>query len=67
MSHTADVAHSHKTGGIDCLPPEIAISLGVSMWIPSLAHSPIKYGSVGEEKELGNEILHDLDARSSDA
>jgi hypothetical protein len=33
----------------------------------SLAYSSIKYGSVGEEKELGNEILPDLDARSSDA
>jgi hypothetical protein len=33
----------------------------------SLAHSSIKYGSVGEEKELGNEILPDLDARPSDA
>jgi hypothetical protein len=37
------------------------------MWVPRLAHPPIKYGSVPEEKELGNEILPDLDARSSDA
>ena len=66
MSHTVDVAHSHNTRGIVVFLP-ITFGLGVSMWVPSFARSPIKYGSVGEEKELGNEILPDLDARSSDA
>ena len=66
MSHTVDIAHSHKARGIVAFLP-IAFGLGMSMWVPSLAHPSIKYGSVGEEKELGNEILPDLDARSSDA
>jgi signal transduction histidine kinase len=35
--------------------------------MPSFAHLPIKHGSLGVEKEIGNEILPDLDARPSDA
>ena len=66
MSHSLDVAQTHKTRGIGPFLPT-AVGVSVSMWVLSLAHSPIKYGSVGEEKELGNEILPDLDARSSDA
>ena len=66
MSHTVDISHSHNTRRIVAFLP-VAFGLGVSMWVPSLAHSTTKYGSVGEEKELGNEILPDLDARSSDA
>ena len=66
MSHTVDIAHSHKARGIVAFLP-ISFGLGVSTWVPSLAHSPIKYGSVGEEKEPGYEILPDLDACSSDA
>jgi hypothetical protein len=41
--------------------------LGVSMWVPGLVHPPVRYGSLGEEEEIGNEILPDLDARPSDA
>jgi hypothetical protein len=66
MNHTAGVVQGHKTRGIVAFLP-IAFGLGVSIWVPSLARSPIEYGSVGEEKELGNEVLPDLDARSSDA
>ena len=61
MNHTADVAQGHKTRGI------IAFGLIVSMWVPGLVHPPVRYGSVAEEKELGNGILPDLDARPSDA
>ena len=66
MSHRADIAQGHKACGIVAFLP-VAFGLGVSMWVPSLAHSTTKYGSVGKEKELGNEILPDLDARPSDA
>lgn len=65
MSHIVDVAQGHKTHGIvACLP--IVFGLGVSMWVPRLARSSIEYDSVGEEKEIGNEVLPGLDARSSD-
>ena len=64
MSHSLDVAQTHKTRGIG---PFLPTAVGVSMWVLSLAHPPIKYGSVGEEKEPGNETLPDLDARPSDA
>ncbi len=66
MSHTVDIAQGHNTRGIVAFLP-ISFGLGVSRWVSSLAHSSIKYGSVGEEEELGNEILPDLDARPSDA
>ena len=67
MSHSLDVAQTHKTRGIGPFLPT-AVGVSVSMWVLSLAHSPIKYGSVGEEKEpRGNETLPDLDARPSDA
>ena len=63
MSHTVDTTHSHKTCGIAAF-----LLRSPSTWAsPSLTHSPIKYGSVGEEKELGNEVLPDLDTQSSNA
>lgn len=65
MSHTVDVAQGHKTHGIVAFLP-IVFGLGVSMWAPNLARSSIECDSVGEEKEIGNEVLPGLDARSSD-
>jgi hypothetical protein len=66
MSHTVDIAHTHNTHGLVTFP--IAFGPGVRyVGAHSLAHPPIKYGSVGEEKEPGYEILPDLDPRSSDA
>ncbi len=65
MSQTVELAHGHKTPGIVAFLP-ISFGLGMSTWVPQ-PRRPIKYGSVGQEKELGNEILPDLDARSSDA
>jgi hypothetical protein len=67
MSHTVDIAQGHKTRGIVAFLP---ISFGLEVracGCPQPRHTPIKYGSVGEEKEPGNETLPDLDARSSDA
>ena len=62
MSHTVDTTHSHKTCGIAAF-----LLRSPSTWAsPSLTHSPIKYGSVGKEKGLENEILPALDARSPD-
>ena len=37
MSHTVDIAHSHKTRRIVAFLP-IAFDPGVSTWMPSLAH-----------------------------
>ena len=67
MSHTVDIAHSHKTRGIIAFLPIVAFGLGVRAGGCPQPRPPVKYGSVGEEKELGNEILPDLAARSSDA
>ena len=40
MSHTVDIAHTHKTCGIVAFLP-ISFGLRVSTWVPSLAHPPI--------------------------
>ena len=67
MSHTVDTAHTHNAHGLVIFLP-VAFGPGVRyVGAHSLAHPPIKYGSVGEEKEPGNEILPDPDAHSSDA
>jgi hypothetical protein len=66
MSYTVDLIQRHKTPRVFVFLP-IAFGLIMSMWVPSLARSPIEYGSVAEEKEIGNGILPYLDARPSDA
>ena len=66
MSHIVDIARGNKTCGMVAFLPG-DFGLGVSMWVPGLVHPPVRYGSVAEEKELGNGILPDLDARPSDA
>jgi hypothetical protein len=66
MNRRADVAQGRKTCRVVASLP-ITFDLGGGMWVPSLAYSPIEYGSVEKEKEIGNEIRLDLDARLSDA
>ena len=66
MSYTVDLIQRHKTPRVFVFLP-IAFGLIMSMWVPGLVHPPVRYGSVAEEKELGNGILPDLDARPSDA
>jgi hypothetical protein len=67
MSHTVDIEDSHITCRVVAFLLRSPWSGPERTWVPSLVHSPIKYGSVGGEKEPGNEILSDLDARPSDA
>ncbi len=50
MSHPVDFVQGHKTRRVVVFLP-IAFGLGGSGRVPSLARSPIEYGSVGEEKE----------------
>ena len=66
MSHTVGIAQGHNTRGIVAYLP-IAFGLAVRACRCPQPRPPIKYGSVGEEKEPGNEIVPDLDTRSSDA
>ena len=62
MSHTADIAHSHKTRGIITFVP-IAVGLGVSAWVSSLACSSINI--VGDCTRCGGAVWRNVRHRGS--
>ena len=65
MSCTVDIAQGHKTRRVVAFLT-FSFGLGVRTSVPT-ASPTHRSNVVAWEKELGNEILPDLDARSSDA